>query len=854
MAIQIQSYQQRVATPSPGGSPALRAVKGADTNISGEINQLVRVYDQIEDDQAETEAMKAVAATRMSVEEDYRTGQETAKPGADGFTPGFMEKYNGKVTQTSDGLSSELARKKFNEKMLGFGVSLQDRALTWEAGQRQSERKRSFEEAADNHASTLFSTDAGNRESTFDMAHAELEKSLESVMLPPDQKAELREKVKLKMAYGAVQGDLRDRPEKVQDWAVHGGGGSYYGTLRQVESGGRNTGSDTSSAFGPYQFTAGTWDSVIAKHPELGLTKKDRFDPTSQEVAIRAFTEDNTKTLKAAGLPATNVNLYMTHFLGEAGGPRFIKAVIDNPNDEARMHATPGQVAANPGVFKQGRTVAEVYALFGKKFGANEGVKEGPSTPAYYSSLSFTQRNSIYDQADAEMRKRRTEGAAAFKQQVDNNVAQYAAQGFADTSLGEQQFIAAYGVQRGTIAYGEFQAATVGAKAQHDLKTLDLSQHAQYIEGMRPETSDEFYAEKLKGFEQAKAVSQQIRSAIKEDAAAYVIGYNPKAQEALVAVTDLQNSDDQKRGEGAQAYAALMKMEYDRLGVPQGMRRIVPKSYAENISTSLQAKLSSDAGATQVVSDVNKIAAAWGSDWPKVYGDIAEKLSAPLRVITAGIDPGAASILASVATKSFDDLASVFPKSTKTDIRTYLQSEFDPYVKSTGFQASALPNVNTFYEQGAKLAAVYVGQGETGADAAAKAYKALIGDKYRMVNESAMNVRIPKPVDVPGMEEALRYSRAKLLEAGDVMLAVAPPGVALTDEDRDSRTRSWLDRNAKWVTKPDDSGVALMVGDKVWRDSKGKLIERTWTDIAREREDMAIDAENAKGPFGWSFN
>jgi hypothetical protein len=845
--IQILGYEQKVGVASGGGSPALRAPTRPTVDLSQEVNQLSRSFEKIEDDQAETEAMKAVAATRMGVEETYRKAQETAKPAADGFTPDIMKGYDAAVTQTSDQLTSELARKKYQEKMLGFGVNLQERAVGWEAEQRRNARKQSFEQAADDHSNTLFQTDAGNRASSYDLMKNEIDASLNSVDLPPDQKEELRQKIKAKMSYAAVQGDLRDRPDTVQDALVKGTGAPYYSQLRSQESGGRNIGSATSSAFGPYQFTSGTWDALIAQHPELSLTKKDRFDPMAQEVAIRAFTKDNADVLKAHGIPTNNVNLYMAHFLGSGGGVNFIKAVQTRPTDPATSAVSPATVAANPGVFRKGRTVQDVYLLFGQKFGGAATAEAPISAPRYYDDLDFKSRNALYDQADTEMRKRRTEGAAAFKQQTDNIVAQYASQGFGTTDVSEQSFVAAYGVQNGTVRYGEFQAATIGAKAQHDLKTLDLAQHAQYLESVRPDEHDEFYAEKLKGFEQAKAISLQVRNAVKEDAAGYVAGYNPAIPAALARISNIDSSNDEDRKAAVADYLNQMDAEYDRLGVPAGQRRAVPKYYADEVGGMLQARLNSDANATQTVALLNRYAQSWGSEWPRVYADIADKMSAPLKVITSGIRPGAATVLASVANQSFDDIAKVFGKDKRIDIQTSLQSEFEPFVTSAGFQGSALPNINTFYEQGMKLAAVYVGQGEKASDAAARAYEDLVGFKYRMAADSGINVRIPKPVDFPDMERALDTERLAIIEKGGIQLGQAVPGAPLTDDARSSRTRSWLGRNAKFVTLPDDSGVALSVGGKVWRDDKGAPIVRSWAQI---RDSLKASDEETYDEFG----
>lgn len=150
------------------------------------------------------------------------------------------------------------------------------------------------------------------------------------------------------------------------DDATGGPSARYAAITKQKESGGRNIKASTSSAFGHYQITEGTWEAIIRAHPEAGLTSADRYDPAKQEIGFNLFTQDNAKALQAAGVPVNDKTLYMAHFLGRAGGPRFIKAMARTPNDPAINHVSDDQAQANRAVFfnKDGspRTVAEVFA------------------------------------------------------------------------------------------------------------------------------------------------------------------------------------------------------------------------------------------------------------------------------------------------------------------------------------------------------------------------------------------------------------------------------------------------------------------------------------------------------------
>lgn len=148
----------------------------------------------------------------------------------------------------------------------------------------------------------------------------------------------------------------------------------YYRNLGAAESGGDpEAQSSTSSAYGPYQFTSGTWNSLISQHPELGLTERDRYSPQAQAKAIQAFTADNQAILRAKGIPLTDTNTYMAHFLGPSGGAKFVNAYSQNPDTPVTAAVSPAALAANREAFynKNGtpKTVGEVYSNYNKKFG-----------------------------------------------------------------------------------------------------------------------------------------------------------------------------------------------------------------------------------------------------------------------------------------------------------------------------------------------------------------------------------------------------------------------------------------------------------------------------------------------------
>lgn len=142
------------------------------------------------------------------------------------------------------------------------------------------------------------------------------------------------------------------------------------------ESGGNpNARAKTSSAAGLFQATKGTWANYMRKYPELGLTADGRFDPAQQLRFMEAYTKDTRNMYSQLKTPIapTDQNLYAGHFLGQAGGVRFLTNLAKNPMAPAIDYVDPAAAKANRSIFyhKDGRpkTAYEVYGDFGSKHG-----------------------------------------------------------------------------------------------------------------------------------------------------------------------------------------------------------------------------------------------------------------------------------------------------------------------------------------------------------------------------------------------------------------------------------------------------------------------------------------------------
>lgn len=157
--------------------------------------------------------------------------------------------------------------------------------------------------------------------------------------------------------------------------------GDYFSTVRRRESAGNDLAWNGVAA-GRYQFTPQTWLGVAAAHPELNLRPEDIWSGEKQEAAMRAHTADNARILEEHGLKADPGNLYVVHFLGSGGGPKFLKAMEVDPGANAAA-LFPREAKYNAPIFfeKDGRprSLGQVYAAVTKDFG---GVSLPSAQPA----------------------------------------------------------------------------------------------------------------------------------------------------------------------------------------------------------------------------------------------------------------------------------------------------------------------------------------------------------------------------------------------------------------------------------------------------------------------------------------
>lgn len=144
----------------------------------------------------------------------------------------------------------------------------------------------------------------------------------------------------------------------------------------QLESGFRNvpTSNGSSSATGPWQITAGTWDGYVSRY-NLPYTSADRTDPNAQAVVANYILQDYSSQVSSSiGQPATVAQTYGAWVFGPSGGAGIASA--SDPNTPMSNFVS-AQALANNNM--TGWTVGQFYNHVESKIGSvsSETVRRG---------------------------------------------------------------------------------------------------------------------------------------------------------------------------------------------------------------------------------------------------------------------------------------------------------------------------------------------------------------------------------------------------------------------------------------------------------------------------------------------
>ena len=614
----------------------------------------------------------------------------------------------------------------------------------------------------------------------------------------------------------------------------------------QLESSGRsgavNTAGGLSHAMGLGQFEPGTWLPLIKQlHPEIAQGRSDaellalRADPNLSREMTGALLAQNRGSLQAQGLEPTGGNLYLSHFLGAGGASAVLKA---NPNTPVAALLDPKVIAANPSVLA-GKTAGSVTQWANDKMGGY-----APGEGSIYSFIGPEQRARLEANLLNKLHAKVATDLSDFKQRYEDSVSEAYNTGAATTPLTQEDFVRTYGPDRGASAFQDYQGQ------------LQLGTDVQSVSGLKPEEQDALlrsyepkpgdgYAAALKRQQILGNAVAQSNAERAKDPGAFAVRFLPAARDSWnTLATTLANpqATDADRNAAARDFVNKTTMEQQRVGIPADQIRVVPQYYVDSIGKSLSDSATSDDPQKRVglIGQVQQQAAMWGDAWPQVMRQLAPQTQPLVRAIAAGADPVAMTRLLSLGKDEKPAQLLKEQSEVKADaLNKSIDQAMAPFLSSlVGRQRDR--DYTGYYNLATQLGALYVRDGKSADDAAAQAFKDLIGSRYEFKD----SWRMPKSsgVAVDDVQAGTVAARNIIAEGGRTPIPArrfsafgiqpAVDDMTLGETNRsDSLTK--FARDGKWVTAPDNSGLNLAYGDKFVRTENGAPLKLSWSDLAK---------------------
>ncbi|PVX84353.1 glycosyl hydrolase 108 family protein [Paraburkholderia unamae] len=819
MRVKIPSYEQQVM-PALQASGAMTPVVAPQDNIGAGIEKvgqgLMQVADanqKLQDSQDLLAAQKAFTQNVGNFQENMKSWQSTAAPGAPNFTKDSLTVYDNSVAGALGQIQNTRVRALMDEQYNRYRLTMQNQAINFEAEQQQALGKNNALDALDAANKVV-----ANDPTQYDSQLAGLNASVGASVLQPDVKMAIMRKAKDDLAYTAASSIAYSNPTSIA---------GPYGTGANPATGGGYSGGFS----GADAFVAAKEGGLLPRDTNGTATNFGINQQANPDVDVKNLTPEQAaqvrKTRYWDAIHADALSPQMQpvayNFAIQAGVGAANKLLQQSNGDPVKFRdLANGYYASIPPDKSQGY-------LDAWQARNNQAYQMGAaaSTPAdnpLLARLPWEQRVQVFNQAKTQLQQ----NMALSRAQLDTHLQDaqaMATQGTQDPNpLTMGDLLKAYGPLEAPARFRSYQDGQQLAIDVTNMKGMPATDIANIVNARAP-LPGPGYADALHDHTILATAAQQVIQQRDADPAAYAAKNAPAVSSAGQVLSS--NPTPQT----AQAYAAATVAEQARLGIAKP--QILSKVQAQNLEDQINAN-----GGANADGVIQQQAQLWGPQWGSVFGQL--KGISPIAKVVGYLGDSVPQatrqqLLANSSVK-MDELKDGLASTDVSAAQTTLNGKMQPFAGTMAYTPGGPQTFSALYDATERLAYTYMRRGQSATDAANNAFNDVVGKQFN-VSGSA---RIPAQYNASDVMNGAQ-GIINALPSMDLVTPPAPPN--MKQEDVKQHYVGSLASSGKWITSADGKGLVLFdpVSQTVVRTKDGQPVGAPFTALSAKSS-----ASNAK--------
>lgn len=785
--------------PDAGGQAMGRAAQ----QVGQALSNVAETAETIYQDNSKAAAVKKLGQAKKDQMQYFLRSQNEAQPGAAGFTGSYDKQFQDYSNQLLEQESDPAVRRYLSNGLLQLKDTMTAKALSFEA-QESYVYKVDQVNAGISDTALAIAADPFDKQ-LYETSRGEMNAMIDSMQLPPSQKAKMKRAIDDTFSQAAWEGQLVKDPEAVlRTIGDAAGGGSFDNAVGFVL---KEEGSE-----------------LVLDDAGAGKTKHGINETANPDVDVEGLDEKGAR------------QIYLERYWNQIGGDSLPPGLAMVALDSAVLM---GQVPATKLLKQSGGDIDRFIEL--RKIEL-ERIAQIPGKEKYKKGwMARTDRvqraaksvsiedpqptlsatgNFAFDNLplDAKIRAASQAKTLAKQQQATRkaelkarlqDVNAMALDGTADPNpISKDQFVLAFGAEEGLNQYTNYQQNQKLASNIASLKTLPSDEINQLLRSAEPQEGEGYAAQSQRFGALAKA-AQQVIKLRDADPVRYVTENSPNVQKASQTVEDVNTNPDATVQERQMAYRNLINTslaEQERLGV------VKPKLLSEPEAQAFEQRmLTADEPAADFVAGLEQ---TYGKGDNGYFGDVMQELVArgnvpPVMMIIPDLEsPAARQVVSGLANVSMDELKAGVNALDVRDVKEQVSEVIGQLRVTLGPQSPEMvTQLSGYNDMMVKIAVDSLGRGahESASSAVDSARNLLLG-QY----EFQGTLRLPKTVDPSavtiGLSNYLDLELLPNIDASDVPVDLTN---ARTPEEAIEYWQEQVEDKHFWLSDNETKGAYL---------------------------------------------